>query len=152
MPFCTKCGASADEKHRFCRRCGEPQPISGGARRTAGRASGAGEAISPRGASILCYIPWLGWVAAVWVLLAERFRADREVRFHAYQGLYLFVVWLLSRWVIDLWVKMLFRHPIPLSSLVELALLAVWIFMLVKTSSGERYRLPVIGELADRSM
>ncbi|MBI1354861.1 MAG: zinc-ribbon domain-containing protein [Acidobacteria bacterium] len=151
MPFCTKCGAEAGERDRFCRRCGTPQPgVAGGA--GAPRASQAGDALSPRGASILCYVPWLGWLVSVWVLLNQRFRAHREVRFHAYQGLYLFVVWLLGRWVVDLWVKMLFRHNIPLSSLVEIALLALWIFMLVKTSSGERYSLPVIGELAERSL
>jgi len=51
--------------------------------------------ISPRTASILCYIPVVGWIASIIVLAADRFRNDHRVRFHAFQGLYLFVAWLI---------------------------------------------------------
>jgi len=114
--------------------------------------AGRGAAISERGATILCYIPWVGWLVAVWALLSDRFRRSRDVRFHAYQGLYLFVIWLVGRWALDLWAELLFRGHVPLGGLVELLLLVVWIFMLVKTSAGENYRLPLIGELAERSL
>ncbi len=132
---------------RFCRRCGVAQPVA-----APPAAASAGPPISERGASILCYVPWLGWLAAVWALLSDNFRGNRTVRFHAYQGLYIFVIWLVGRWALELWVKLIFHSRVPLGSLVELALLALWVFMLVKTSSGERYRLPVLGELAERSL
>ena len=38
----------------------------------------------------------MGWVAAIIVLAADRFRHDRILRFHAFQGLYLFVAWLIA--------------------------------------------------------
>jgi uncharacterized membrane protein len=98
-------------------------------------------------------VPWLGWIVAVYVLATERFRGERTVRFHAYQGLYLFVVWMLSHWVIGLWFRLIFGdHGFPLGSLIEAALLVVWILMLVKTSAGERFSLPVIGDLAEKSL
>lgn len=147
MPFCTKCGTEVRQTDRFCRRCGAAQP---GASPLPSSSPGAG--ISARGATILCYVPWLGWLAAVWSLLSDRFRQNREVRFHAYQGLYIFVIWLLGRWALDLWAKLLFDGRAPLGAVVELLLLGLWIFMLVKTSYGESYRLPVIGELAKRSL
>lgn len=147
MPFCTKCGSEVRSADRFCRRCGSTQP---GANPPVGLAGGAG--ISERGAAILCYVPWLGWLAAVWALMSQRFRQNRDVRFHAYQGLYIFVVWLVGHWALDLWAELLFNGKVPLGSLVELLLLILWIFMLVKTSFGERYSLPVIGELAERSL
>ena len=36
--------------------------------------------------------------------------------------------------------------------LLKLTLLAAWIVMLVKTSQGEVHKLPILGELADRSV
>jgi uncharacterized membrane protein len=41
---------------------------------------------------------------------------------------------------------------VPLDQLLHLGLLALWIIMLVNTSKGRRYSLPVLGELAQRSL
>lgn len=148
MPYCTSCGHQVEDGQRFCRSCGAPQPVR---QQPAGR--GLGEGLSPRGASILCYLPWIGWIPAVYVLATDRFKSERTVRFHAYQGLYLFVVWMLAHWVAGIWALLFFgRHGSPIGGLIGLAVLVVWIIMLVKTSNGERYSLPLIGELAERSL
>ncbi len=148
LPFCTNCGNQVGDRDCFCRRCGKPQPGAAGA----SSASSAAGGLSPNGASILCYIPWFGWIAAVYVLMAERFRGNRTTRFHAYQGLYLFVGWMLVHWVIGIWLKLIFGHRFPFEGLFELGMLGLWIFMLVKTSTGERFSLPIVGELAERSL
>ena len=44
---------------------------------------------------MLCYIPFAGWIACIVVLASPQFREDQAVRFNAFQGLYLFVAWLL---------------------------------------------------------
>ena len=107
--------------------------------------------ISPRMASILCYIPTIGWIAAVIVLAAERFRDNRIVRFHAFQGLYLFAAWLVVEWA----VRPIFRAmPEPgfrVDHLLQAIILGLWIFMIIKANHGEAYALPVIGDLAQRS-
>ena len=56
--------------------------------------------MTPRTAAILCYIPVVGWIAAVVVLATDQFRRNRTLRFHAFQGLYLFVAWLIVSEVI----------------------------------------------------
>jgi uncharacterized membrane protein len=33
-----------------------------------------------------------------------------------------------------------------------MVVMGAWIFMIIKASQGERYRLPVFGELAERSL
>jgi uncharacterized membrane protein len=106
--------------------------------------------MSPRAASILCYIPTVGWIAAVIVLASRKFKGDHNVRFHAFQGLYLFATWLLVKWVgpvMDAGSGRLlgFNH------LLEGVLLGVSIFMIIKASHEETYVLPIIGELAKRS-
>lgn len=143
MPYCSQCGTEVGASDAFCSRCGARQP-------GAPAQSDAFGGINARTASILCYIPLIGWVAAVVVLASQRFRENRDVRFHAFQGLYLFVAWLIVDQVL---VPMLHMIPhVHLGGLFRAALIGVWIFMIVKASREEAYSLPVIGELAERSV
>jgi uncharacterized membrane protein len=111
--------------------------------------------ISNRNASLLCYIPMVGWVASIVVLASHRYRHEMQVRFHAFQGLYLFVAWLMVQWVISPalylsdWSGALRR---VFTSGLDLLIFAAWIFMIVKVSHDENYKLPIIGELAERSV
>ena len=101
---------------------------------------------------MLCYVPWLGWIAAIYVLVSDAFRTDRNVRFHAFQGLYIFVGWMLAHWVLGMWFRLIFDKGEGLGSIIELFLLCVWVFMLIKTANNERYELPLVGELAEKSL
>lgn len=136
----------------FCARCGGRQPVTPG---PVGGGSTAGgpdplAGVTPKTASVLCYVPAIGWVIAIVVLASQKFRHDRAVRFHAFQGLYLFVAWLMNQWVLR-WVWWPFQR-FQLHSLVDLALLGMAIFMIVKTLHEETYALPLFGELAQRSV
>jgi uncharacterized membrane protein len=136
---------------QFCARCGGRQPTAATAASSPPPPFAGG--ISNRNAAMLCYIPWVGWVAAIVVLASDRFRHESEVRFHAFQGLYLFVAWLLVEWVIS---PLFWWDNFPLHRLfpdaLHLVILIAWILMIIKVSQGENYRLPIIGELADRSV
>jgi len=106
--------------------------------------------MSPRTAAILCYIPTVGWIAAVIVLASKKFKNDYNVRFHAFQGLYLFAAWLLAKWVGPI-MNMGSDRFIRFDHIFEGILLAVSIFMIIKASHQETYVLPIIGELAKKS-
>ena len=169
MPYCVMCGSEVKPRDVFCAQCGTrqnaPAPTSD-AGESAGSASGTGSSsafaaappisfkddlrgLNPRTASILCYIPWIGWIAAIIVLAAEKFRHNRSVRFHAFQGLYLFVAWLMNAWVLR---PMLSLVPhFRLHQIIDLVLLGMWIFMIVKAANEEQFSLPLFGELAQRS-
>lgn len=142
MPFCSQCGDQVGDADVFCARCGTRQPVAPPARDPF-------PGLSPRTAAILCYIPLMGWIAAIVVLAADRFRNDRTVRFHAFQGLYLFVAWLLADHVLG--PALSFAH-FHLGDIFRGVVLAAWIVMLVKASHEEAYSLPIIGELAERSV
>lgn len=147
MPYCSQCGNQVGDSDGFCSRCGARQPVAA-ARPSRGPDALAG--INPRTASILCYVPGIGWIASIIVLASDRFRHDRAVRFHAFQGLYLFVVWLMEDWVLKPMFGMiphLHIHPV-----IEAGLLGIAIFMMVKASHEEAYPLPVLGELAQKSV
>jgi uncharacterized membrane protein len=107
--------------------------------------------MNPRTASILCYVPAIGWIASIVVLASQRFRQDRRVRFHAFQGLYLFVAWLMDDWVLRPMVFPMIPN-LHLHNIVQVVLLVMAIFMMVKASHDEAYALPLFGELAHRSV
>ena len=150
MPFCSQCGNQVIPADLYCGRCGARQPSVGGPAPAAGNTRDPFAGLNPRTASILCYIPGIGWIASIIVLASDRFRANRTVRFHGFQGLYLFVAWLLD----DLVFRPLFlRIPgLHLYSVIQALLLGMSIFMMVKASHDEAYPLPLFGELAQKSV
>ena len=154
MPFCTQCGTPVANTDTFCGRCGARQ--SAEAPRSAAPSSDPLRNVSPRTASMLCYIPFAGWIAAVVVLASPRFQRDRQVRFHAFQGIYLFVVYLLVDWVVAPMFHLMphsgWRAGGAVGGLLHLAVLVAWIWMIIKTSQEQFFSLPIIGELAERSV
>lgn len=153
MPFCTKCGNQVGGADVFCGKCGARQRQGGPTSRNPDFLAN----LNPRTASILCYVPVVGWIACIAMLAVPRFQHDRTVRFHAFQGLYLFVIWLIVDWVISPFVSVIPAGPggvelHVVKSVLHLAVLCAWIFMLIKTSQAEVYHLPIVGELAERSV
>ena len=147
MPFCTHCGTAVGERAAFCQNCGRPQPVAGAPLPAADPLGGmSGETVST-----LCYVPWVGWILSLVVLSANRFRTDGLVRFHAFQGMYLAVVWLIVDIALEPAMRLsgIRRTLIPL---LQMGLVGVWIFMLIRTNARQLVRLPVLGELAERSV
>lgn len=130
----------------FCARCGRRQPVQAAPPSGADMLSG----LSGRTASILCYVPWMGWIAAVVVLAADKFRKDQVVRFHAFQGLYLFVAYLVDDVALRPMDHLMFPF-LHLSRLFQGVLLVASIYMMVKASQGSACSLPLFGDLAHRS-
>jgi uncharacterized membrane protein len=147
MPFCSQCGSQVDDSAAYCGKCGARQPGSGLPPRPATDPLGP---LSPRTASILCYVPGIGWIVAIVVLASDRFRRDLFVRFHGFQALYLFVAWLMDDWVIR--PMMHFGPSLQIHHVIQAILLGMSIFMMTKAANNETYHLPIFGELAQRSL
>jgi uncharacterized membrane protein len=145
MPYCSQCGNQVGTNDIFCSRCGTGQPVA------PRPAVDPLSRLSPRVAAALCYIPVVGWIASIIVLASDRFRHDHRSRFHAFQGLYLFVAWL----IVDQVIRPLFSGLpggfFPVHKILDVILMLTWIFMLVKVSHDETYSLPIIGDLAEKS-
>jgi uncharacterized membrane protein len=148
MAYCNQCGRPVGDKDLFCANCGGRQPLH--AQPVPDYMSG----VSPRAASLLCYIPVLGWLAAIVVLASNRFRKDTRVRFHAFQGLYLFVAWLIVDWVLSPMFAFSYgfgmHHLFP--SLLKALIFGTWIFMIIKVSQDQMVKLPILGDLAEKSV
>ena len=168
MPFCTHCGNSIGSSDRFCSHCGTGQAQPSGepdAQEQAAQPAppppppGAGPrpGLQPHIAALLCYVPGLGWIASVIFLTLDQYRLQRYVRFHALQGLFLFVATFVVQalwgsplaWMTPGVVHM--RH-FDLRSVIELAVVIIQVVGMVKCFKREDFHLPVLGELAARSM
>jgi uncharacterized membrane protein len=148
MPYCNSCGNQVHDLDLYCAKCGTRQPAHAV---PPPPFADPLPGMSARTASILCYVPVLGWIAAVVVLASRRFRSDATVRFHAFQGLYLFAAWLVVNWAIRPIFQAIGDPMFRFDRLLELVLFGASIFMMVKTSHQQVYSLPILGDLAQRS-
>ncbi len=149
MPYCCHCGTKVQSADVYCPNCGS--------RQAAPPLPDYLPGMSSRTASLLCYVPVIGWIAAIVVLASARFRHDWKVRFNAFQGLYLFVAWLIVDWVLG----PLFHLPGATAGLhfyrifpvlMKAAVFGAWVFMIIKVAQDELFKLPILGDLAEKSV
>ena len=140
MPFCASCGSPVEG--RFCGKCGTPVgssvPPEGTPVPDAVPVSGLSENV----ASALCYI--LGLITGILFLLLAPYNQNPNVRFHAFQSIFLSAAWI----AID--IVSGFLGLFYLAPLFGLAGLVLTIYMVVVTYQGRKVVLPVIGPFAEQ--
>lgn len=99
--------------------------------------------IKPNVAGLLCYL--LGFVSGLVFILIEK--NNKFVRFHAMQSIIVFGSIFVAQWVVGF---------IPIigpvvSGLLMLFAVVVWIVLMVKAFQGEKFKLPVAGDLAEKN-
>lgn len=101
-----------------------------------------------RAAAALAY---LTFVAGAVILFLPAFRSQRFVRFHAWQSVLLwgvfFVLTMAALLLSNVAAAMLF---LLFGILASLAMLFLWMVLSLKAWQGERFELPLFGELAAR--
>jgi uncharacterized membrane protein len=110
--------------------------------------SAAQSGLSENAAGGLAYITI---IPAIIFLLVEPYNKSSYIRFHAWQCIFMAIAW----FVIDVAVMIFgsflsfFRLlTFGLYPLISLAMLILWIMVLIKAFNGERFKLPIIGDLA----
>lgn len=107
--------------------------------------SGGGSGLAPNIAALLCYlcVPITGII----FLLIEK--TNKEVRFHAAQGIVLGIAGILL-WILILILTMILPFFGFLSWIVWLGFLALTIIAMVKAYQMERWKIPVLGDFAEK--
>lgn len=145
MAFCSACGTQVPEGAAGCPKCGKAMGPSGGG---GSPASGAG-GLADNVAGMLAYITI---VPAIIFLVIEPFNRNRFVRFHAFQSIFFCVGWTV------LWIALSVVGMIPVLGwatiliwpLLGLGGLIIWVLLLVKAYAGQMFKLPVIGDIAEK--
>jgi uncharacterized membrane protein len=106
-------------------------------------------------AGALCYL--FGFITGILFLVLAPYNQDRNIRFHAFQSIFLNVAWIVI-WIVIAIVTIAFR-VIPflgffISAVLHFAIgiggLVIWLYMMFKTYNGEKIVLPVVGPLAEK--
>jgi uncharacterized membrane protein len=167
MPFCKNCGSPVDGQ--FCSKCGTQMAPAGAASApppppaqpyvqasapAAQPAPAVGVGLTDNVAGLLCYV--LGFITGVLFLVLEPYNRNKFIRFHAFQSIFfniaiiavmigLSIVGVALNSIPMMWAMMGLLHLV-----VSLGGLAVWILLLIKAYQGQRFKLPIIGDMAEK--
>ena len=129
----------------------QPPPPPPGEPPVSGQATSTG--LDPKLAGLLCYI--LGIITGLIFFFIEK--ANAVVRFHAAQSIVFgaasIILWIVLTIIgivigsISWQLGNLFGL---LTLLIWLGLFVVWVILLIKGYSGEKWKLPVLGDMAER--
>jgi uncharacterized membrane protein len=100
-------------------------------------------------AGMLAYITI---IPAIIFLVMEPYNKNKFVRFHAWQNIFLAIG------MTVLWIGLMIIGMIPIIGwltlilwpVIGLGFLVVWILLLIKANKGEKWKLPFIGDLAEK--
>jgi uncharacterized membrane protein len=99
-------------------------------------------------------IAYLTFIPAILFLLIPPYNTNRYVRFHAWQSLMLNVsailVSLLMSFALVFFLVFEAELLVLFKQLVWLAWLILWLVCFLKAMNGQRFKLPILGELAER--
>ena len=148
MAFCTVCGAQTPDGSTVCPACsrsGAP------AAQPAGASTGG---MTDNVAGMLAYVTI---IPAILFLVIEPYNKSRFVRFHSFQNIFLHVAGLVL-WIGLFIVSMVLAFIPILGHIVafllwmglSVGLLIVWIILLLKANQGQMWKLPVIGDMAEK--
>ncbi len=103
----------------------------------------SGGGLEPNIAALLAYI---FWVPAILWLVMEPYNKDRFIRFHSFQALSLGIAWIALSIVLSFipilgWILLLF---------LPLVALGVMILCAYKAYNKEMYKLPMLGDFAEK--
>ena len=93
-------------------------------------------------AGLLAYITI---IPAIIFLVMEPYNKNKFIRFHAFQNVFLFVGWIALHVIL---VVPLLGWAVYMIG--GLALFVGWLVALIKAGQGQKFKLPIIGELAEK--
>ncbi len=102
----------------------------------------SGSGLDQNVAGALAYL--LVFITGILFLLIEK--NNKFVRFHAMQSTILFVALFVLQVILGITIIGIVLLPI-----VGLAGLILWLFLMFKAYSGEKYKLPIIGDMAEKN-
>jgi uncharacterized membrane protein len=138
MPFCAKCGQQVSGE--FCASCGAKVAAD-----SPPAASGS-PSLTDNAAAALAYL--LGPITGVLFLAWAPYNQSKNVRFHAFQSIFLFVAWMVIVYAFAMILPI--GLGFGLGRVIQLAGLVLWLFLMYKTYNNEKIVLPVIGPLAEK--
>ncbi|MBZ5599991.1 MAG: DUF4870 domain-containing protein [Acidobacteriia bacterium] len=142
MAFCSGCGTQIPDGSTMCPACSAKAPAAGAAQSTTG-------GMTDNVAGMLAYITI---IPAIIFLVMEPYNKSRFIRFHSFQCIFFWVAIVVLQIVIGIFgvVPFMIFITLPLHMIVWLGSVVVWIILLLKANQGQMFKLPVIGDMAEK--
>ena len=99
--------------------------------------------LSDNAAGALAYVTI---IPAIIFLIVEPFNKNPYVRFHSWQSIFLGIAAFAVNIVLGV-IPVIGWVIIPF---VNLVLLVIWVYVLIKALNGQRFKFPLIGDLAEK--
>jgi uncharacterized membrane protein len=143
MAFCSACGAQIPDGTTVCAACSRSVAPA------AATVQASGGGLTDNVAGMLAYVTI---VPAIIFLVMEPYNRKKFIRFHAFQSIFFAVAWTV------LWIALSFVGMIPVLGWLTLLIwpllglggLVLWIILLLKANQGQMFKLPIIGDLAEK--
>ncbi len=165
MAFCPKCGTQTADNATFCPNCGAGVgQVNAGANSAAAPppppAAGYSAPVAsaaPLEENVAGALAYFTIIPAIVFLLIAPYNRNRFVRFHSFQSLFVTVALVVVDVVLSI-VSAIF-HLVPVIGwfvaalmwpLYGLAVLALWLLLVIKAYQHQVYKLPVIGDMAEK--
>ena len=152
MPrFCSSCGAPMAEGAVTCSSCGTGagQPVGGGAAAAPAAAPSAG-GLTDNVAGLLAYVTI---IPSIIFLVMEPYNRNRFVRFHSFQNIFFCVACIAIGIIVGILTNIPFLGLVFaffLGPVIGLGCLILWVVLLLKAYQGQMWKLPFIGDLAEK--
>lgn len=153
MPrFCAYCGAQIDETAGFCPACGKAASQSATGGTAAAPAPATPTATAGMADNVAGMLAYITIIPAIVFLVLEPYNKRPFIRFHAFQSIFFAVAWTV------LWIALSVIGTIPVLGLLSLIIwpimglggLVIWVVLLLKAYQGQVFKLPVIGDMAEK--
>ncbi len=97
-------------------------------------------------AGALCYV--LGWITGIIFYIMEK--ENKTVRFHAVQSIIVFLPLMIVVGILQ--VILLFVPFVgwAISGLMGLLVFVLWLVLMFKAYQGEKFKLPIVGDIAEK--
>jgi uncharacterized membrane protein len=111
-------------------------------------------------ASAATYV--LGWVTGIIFFVMEK--DNKTVRFHAMQSILTFLPLMILWWIIGAVYSMMIIGAgmygavgmwgilSLISLLISIVILLLWLFLMYKAYTGEKFKVPIVGEIAENQV
>lgn len=123
-------------------------PGCGKAAATAATAAAPASGLQDNVAGLLAYL----FIPAIIFLVLEPYNRNKFIRFHSFQSLFFTAAMIALNFVLAIIAMIPFLGFVTLFlwPLIYLASFILWIVLMVKAYGGQKFKVPVIGDLAEK--
>ena len=144
MAYCSTCGTQIPDGSTTYAACASR--VSGGPSAVTAASS---QGMTDNVAGMLAYVTI---IPAIVFLVVAPYNRNRFIRFHAWQCIFLCIAWTVLWIVLSIFAHIPFLGwlSILLWPLIGLGGLILWIVLLLKANQGKMFKLPMIGDMAEK--